>query len=115
MLRNERSVLDFLHQARQAPLFLMLVLFLFLLLLLFSLWFVGLWLRQGGELLVDSLQLDQEREANRSQQGNGAHKQTTTAGRVTNLLLELRQSLGSLLFRVVGGGLGFGGGVTGAV
>lgn len=77
MLQNERSVLDFLHQPRQASFFLMLVLFLFLLLLLFSLWFAGLWLGQGSELLVDSLQLYQEREANYSQQGNDT-KQTTT-------------------------------------
>lgn len=84
MLQNERSILDFLHQARQASFFLMLLLFLFLLLLLFSLWFAGLWLGQGSELLVDSLQLYQEREANYSQQGNDT-KQTTT----TKLLFQL--------------------------
>lgn len=38
----------------------MLIFFLLFLFLLFSLWFAGLWLGEGSQLLVDSLQLYEE-------------------------------------------------------
>lgn len=81
-LRDRCSFLDIVHMARRSSFLLMLLFFLLFLFLFFSLWFAGLWLREGSQLLMDGLQLYQEKntELSKGKRGLDEYLKTTIAG-----------------------------------